>query len=84
MKNNHKWYLTIIDNVTHAIVGIISFLTVAVPAVLLFKCMKYVESLGVDGLTLMVLHTLESIMLLIDAAAVVRYIAVKAYRDFKE
>lgn len=79
-----KWYITIIDNITHAIVGTISFLTVAVPAVMLFKFMKYIESLGVDGLTLVVLHTLESIMLLIDAAVVLRYIAVKAYNDFKE
>lgn len=84
MKDNHKWYLVIIDNITHAIVGFVSFLTVAIPGVLLFKLMKYIETLGVDGLTLTVLHTLESIMLLIDAAAVVRYIAVKAYRDFKE
>lgn len=84
MKETHKWYMVIIDNITHAIVGLVSFLTVAIPGVLLFKFMKYIETLGINGLTLTVLHTLESMMLLIDAAAVVRYIAVKTYRDFKE
>lgn len=84
MKHRTKWYITVLDNITHAVVGLVSFFAVALPAVLLFKFMKYIESLGVDGLTLAVLYTLESIMLLIDAALVVRYIAVKAYNDFKE
>ncbi|UTY55880.1 hypothetical protein [Massilia sp. erpn] len=83
-KKEEKWHLVIAQRIVHAIVGLVSFFCVAMPAVLLIKALDWIESIGVDGFDLVVMRLLAHALLLFDVYCVLLYIAAKVFLDNKE
>jgi hypothetical protein len=83
-KKKEKWLLVVFERITHLIVGLVSFATLAASVVIAFEINKYVESLRVDEFTMFVLHVIEGAYLLFDAFVILRYIARKIIEAFNE
>lgn len=85
-KKNKKesWVHVVFERITHFIVGIVSFATLAGSVVLIFKANEFIKSLGVDETTMFVLHAIEMAWLLFDTYVNIRFIARKIYHDFDE
>lgn len=83
-KEKEKWLLVVFERITHLIVGLVSFATLAASVVIAFEINKYVESLRVDEFTMFVLHVIEGAYLLFDAFVILRYIGRKIIEAFYE
>lgn len=71
------WYFIIFELATHIIVGLCCFLAVMVPAVIIYKLNEWLSAIGVKGITMAVLYSLETVLLLFDFYSVCRYICRK-------
>jgi len=74
----------VIERITHLIVGLASFATLAISVVVAFEINEYVESLHVGEFTMFVLHAIEGAYLLFDAFVILRYIGRRIYEAFED
>jgi predicted membrane channel-forming protein YqfA (hemolysin III family) len=88
--NNHKsgdhkkWYTPILNFATHALVGTLIFLIVALPAIGLEHLVHMAEGWGTSAFVVSVMVFLERAILVLDAGAVLLYILVSTYKEIKE
>jgi predicted membrane channel-forming protein YqfA (hemolysin III family) len=88
--NNHKgehhkkWYTPILNFATHAIVGTLVFLIVALPAIGLEHLVHMAEGWGTSAFVISVMVFLERAILVLDAGAVLLYILVSTYKEIKD
>lgn len=84
MKKHKNPWTTVTDFVIHSLVATAIFFAIAIPAVALDYFVHYLEMHNVAAFTLTVLKGLEGAIVLIDAVAVLRYIVVSLYAEFKD
>lgn len=84
MKENQKWFTPILNFAVHSIIGTLTFMLVALPAVALDLFVQYLTTLGASAFTITVLSLLEGAIVVLDALATLWYIVLKAYREFKD
>lgn len=73
-QKKEPWYFIIFELATHLIVGLVCFLAVMVPAVIIFKVNEWLSTHGIKGITMTVLYSLETVLLLFDFYSICRYI----------
>ena len=73
-QKKEPWYFIIFELVTHLIVGLVCFLAVMVPAVIIYKVNEWLSTHGIKGVTMTVLYSLETVLLLFDFYSICRYI----------
>jgi hypothetical protein len=74
---NEKWYDEIGKSAVHAVVGLAMFLCFAIPSVIVYGFVHFVEAHGVGGFTLFMLHIMETFFMLFDFYVTCRYIVRK-------
>lgn len=84
MKKHKNPWTTVTDFVIHSLVATAIFFAIAIPAVAIDYFVHYLELHNVAAFTLTVLKGLEGAIVLIDAVAVLRYIVVSLYAEFKD
>ena len=87
--NNHssldgKWYKPIVNFATHAFVGTLVFLIVALPAIGLEHLVHMAEGWGTSSFVISVMVFLERAILVLDAGAVLLYISISTYKEIKD
>lgn len=85
-KSVHKpWYLPVVNFGTHALVGVLIFVVVGIPAVCLNFFVHFLENtLKMSGFVIYALTFLESVILFIDVISVSYYIVVTSMKEIKE
>jgi hypothetical protein len=78
------WFTPIASFATHAFVGSLIFLIVALPAVGLEHLVHMAEGWGTSTFVISVMVFLERAILVIDAVAVLLYILTSTYKEIKE
>lgn len=81
---DHKWYKPIINFATHAFVGTLIFLIVALPAIGLEHLVHMAESWGTSDFVISTMVFLERAILVLDAGAVLLYILISTYKEIKD
>ncbi|AVX93370.1 hypothetical protein [Pseudomonas psychrophila] len=78
------WWSPIAHFAAHCFVGSIIFIIIGLPAVALSFLVHYLETIGVNALTIAVLTTLEVALSVTDALLFLIYLALGIYRALKE
>lgn len=84
MKRLVRWWTPVAQIGVHTLVGLLIYLIIAVPAVLLGMAIEYLGKLNLPGFTLAVLEVLEHGILLVDTLLFVVYVGVTGIKAFRE
>lgn len=79
-----KWYKRIVNFATHAFIGTLIFLIVALPAIGLQHLVHIAEGWGTSAFVISVMVFLERAILVLDAGAVLLYLLINTYKEIKE
>jgi|JXWR01.1.fsa_nt_gb hypothetical protein len=83
IKRPRLWWHVPLDFFIHGVVGFLISCAIGAPAVMLGFVVEKLEEFGVPHFTILVLTSVEKFILLVDAAAVICYVAISTYRELK-
>lgn len=83
VKRIRHWWLVPLNFLVHGIIGLSISLAIGAPAVVLGRVIEKLEEWHVSHFTILVLTYVEKTILLIDATAVICYVAVSTYREIR-